>query len=62
MSISIVATEKGPKALGPYSQAVKCGNLVFLSGCIPVNPATNETVTGSITEQTKQVFTNMKNV
>ena len=62
MSISIVATENAPAALGPYSQGVKVGNLLFCSGSIPAIPKTGEIVTGSITEQTKQAFSNMKAV
>ena len=59
----IIFTEKAPAAIGPYSQAVEAkGSMVFLSGQIPVNPATGEVVEGGITEQTTQVFENIKNV
>ena len=55
----IVATERAPRAIGPYSQAVRTGNFLFASGQIPIDPATGEFVAGGITEQTEQV---MKNV
>ena len=52
----VIATEKAPAAIGPYSQAIEVNGMVFLSGQIPVNPATGEVVEGGITEQTTQVF------
>lgn len=55
-------TEKAPAAIGPYSQAIEANGMVFLSGQIPVDPATGEFVEGGITEQTTQVFENIKNV
>ena len=58
----VIFTEKAPAAIGPYSQAVEVNGMVFLSGQIPVNPATGEVVEGGITEQTTQVFENIKNV
>jgi len=54
-----VATDKAPWAIGPYSQAVVAGNLVFLSGQIPVEPSTNQVVKGDITAQTQQVIQNI---
>ena len=48
----IISTEKAPAAIGPYSQAVKAGNLLFISGQIPVDPATGEVVEATIQAQT----------
>ena len=58
----VIFTEKAPAAIGPYSQAIEANGMVFLSGQIPVNPATGEFVEGGIKEQTVQVFENIKNV
>ncbi len=58
----VVSTEKAPGAIGPYSQAIKVGNQVFLSGQIPIDPATGEFVLGDITEQTGQVLRNLSAV
>ncbi len=55
----IIATDRAPRAIGPYSQAVRAGNLVFASGQIPIDPATGEFVTGGIAEQTEQVLRNL---
>lgn len=55
----IVATERAPRAIGPYSQAVRSGNFLFASGQIPIDPATGEFVAGGITEQTEQVMRNV---
>ena len=52
-------TSKAPKALGPYSQAVKAGNLVFISGQIPLEPDTQEIVAGGIEAQISQAFANL---
>ncbi|MCM8760511.1 MAG: RidA family protein [Candidatus Omnitrophica bacterium] len=54
-----VSTDKAPWAVGPYSQAVVAGNLVFLSGQIAIDPATNQMVKGDITVQTHQVIQNI---
>jgi len=54
-----VSTPNAPAAIGPYSQAVKSGNLLFLSGQIPLDPATGALVPGGIEAQTRQVFTNI---
>jgi len=59
MRKQIIATEHAPKAIGPYSQAVDFGGLVFLSGQIPLDPATGNLVTGGATEQTRQVMENL---
>jgi 2-iminobutanoate/2-iminopropanoate deaminase len=48
-----------PAAIGPYSQAIKSGNLLFLSGQIPLDPATGQIVSGGIEAQTRQVFANI---
>ena len=55
----IIATADAPQAIGPYSQAVRAGNLVFASGQIPLDPATKEFVPGGIAEQTEQVLKNL---
>src|SRR5438552_11371040 len=55
----IIATDQAPKAIGPYSQAVSAGNLVFASGQIPIDPGTGEFVPGGIAEQTEQVLKNL---
>lgn len=54
-----IFTEKAPAAIGPYSQAVKAGNLVFTSGQIPLDPATGSVVAGGIAEQTERVMRNL---
>ena len=58
----IVYTEKAPKALGPYSQAIRTENLVFAAGQIGVDPATTQLVEGGIEAQARQALTNLKNV
>src|SRR5947207_7627831 len=55
----IIATEEAPRAIGPYSQAVRAGNFVFASWQIPIDPATGEFVPGGIAEQTAQVLKNL---
>jgi 2-iminobutanoate/2-iminopropanoate deaminase len=60
MSRTVIATDKAPAAIGPYSQAVRVGNLVFTAGQIPLDPATQQVVASGITEQTTQVFENLK--
>jgi 2-iminobutanoate/2-iminopropanoate deaminase len=57
-----IASELAPKAIGPYSQAVVSNGLAFLSGQIPLDPATGTLVEGDIAEQTEQVLENIKNV
>ena len=56
----IIATDKAPAAIGPYSQAVKVGNLLFTSGMIPINPATNTLVEGGIEVQAERALQNVK--
>ena len=58
----IVQTERAPHAIGPYSQAVRAGDLIFASGQIPTDPATGEFVAGGVAEQTEQVLRNLSAV
>ena len=58
----IIATDKAPAAIGPYSQAVKVGNLLFTSGMIPIDPATNTLVEGGIEVQAERALQNVKNL
>ena len=62
MTKTIIHTEHAPAAIGPYSQAVRVGQTVYLSGQIPLVPETGALLQGSIEEQTRQVFDNMKAV
>ncbi|MBR6173398.1 MAG: RidA family protein [Eubacterium sp.] len=55
----IIATDKAPQAIGPYSQAVRTGNLLFTSGMIPIDPATNTLVEGGIEIQARQAIGNL---
>ena len=55
-----IITKKAPAAIGPYSQAIQVGNLVYTSGQIPIDPATGAFVEGGIKEQTRQSLTNVK--
>ena len=55
-----ISTKKAPAAIGPYSQAIRVGNLVYTSGQIPIAPATGAFVEGGIKEQTRQSLTNVK--
>lgn len=57
--LQVVTTDRAPKAAGPYSQAVKYNKMVFVSGQIPINPANGQLITGSITDQTRQVLSNV---
>lgn len=56
----IIHSTKAPKAIGPYSQAVKVGSWLFISGQIPIDPASGEMVSGDIMEQTDRVMKNIK--
>lgn len=60
MSKQIINTEKAPSPIGPYNQSVKAGNLLFISGQIPLNPATNEIISGDIIHETQQVMNNLE--
>jgi 2-iminobutanoate/2-iminopropanoate deaminase len=55
----IIHTEKAPAAIGPYSQAIEINGTLYISGQVPVNPATGKVVEGGITEQTQQVMKNI---
>ena len=56
----VISTTKAPAAIGPYSQAIQVGNLVYTSGQIPIDPTTGNFVKGGIKEQTRQSLTNVK--
>lgn len=58
----IISTEKAPGAIGPYSQAIKTGGMVYCSGQIPIDPVTGEFVSDDVTEQTEQVLKNLSAV
>jgi len=58
----IVSTEHAPKAIGPYSQAVVANGMAYLSGQIPLDPATNQLIEGGIAQQTERVLENLKAV
>ena len=58
--MKVISTTKAPAAIGPYSQAIKVGNLVYTSGQIPIDPTTGVFVEGGIKEQTRQSLTNVK--
>ncbi|MDD7388680.1 MAG: RidA family protein [Lachnospiraceae bacterium] len=58
----ILNTEKAPAAIGPYSQAVKAGDVVFVSGQLPIDPATGAFAGDDIKSQTRQSLTNIKNI
>ena len=60
MSPEAITTGRAPAAIGPYSQAIRAGNLVFTAGQIPLDPLTGQVVTGGIQEQTAQVLENLK--
>ena len=59
MTRQIIATDKAPKAIGPYSQAVSANGFLFTSGQIPLDPSTGQLVTGTIEAQAHQVFKNL---
>lgn len=56
----VISTDKAPAAIGPYSQAVECGGMVYTSGMIPIDPATGELVTGSVEAQAEQAISNLE--
>lgn len=62
MKKRVIETTKAPMPIGPYSQAIQAGNLLFLSGQIAIDPATGEVVMGSVEEQTALVIENIKQV
>jgi 2-iminobutanoate/2-iminopropanoate deaminase len=56
----VVATDRGPKAIGPYSQAIKANGFIHTAGQIPLDPATGQIVSGDTSQQTKRVLENLK--
>ena len=60
--IETVATDRGPQAIGPYSQAIRANGFIFLSGQIPLDPKTQEVVKGDVSVQTERVLENLKAV
>jgi 2-iminobutanoate/2-iminopropanoate deaminase len=62
MSKTVITTDKAPAAIGPYSQGMRTGNLIFTAGQIPLDPATQQVVAEGITGQTTQVLENLKAV
>jgi reactive intermediate/imine deaminase len=62
MTRTIIHSDRAPKAIGPYSQAVRSGNTLYLSGQTPLDATTGELVAGDISAQTRQVFENLKAV
>jgi len=56
----IIQTEKAPKPIGPYSQAVKAGDFLFISGQVAIDPATNEVINGNIKDETHRVMKNIQ--
>ena len=58
----VIATNDGPKAIGPYSQAIKANGLVFLSGQISLDPATQQLVAGDVAAQTERVLQNITGI
>ncbi|BAV09204.1 2-iminobutanoate/2-iminopropanoate deaminase [Filimonas lacunae] len=62
MPKQIIYTDKAPAPIGPYSQAVKAGDILFVSGQVAIDPATNEVITGTITEEAHQVMKNLEAV
>ena len=57
-----ISTDKAPKAIGPYEQAIKIGDFVYTAGQIPIDPQTGNLIAGTIAEQTRQVLENLKAV
>jgi len=62
MKKEIISTNNAPEAIGPYSQAVKVGSMIYTSGQIPINPKTGEMVSDSIEEEARQAMENLKAV
>lgn len=58
--MNVISTEKAPLPVGPYSQAIKAGNFLFVSGQAPIDPGTKKVVAGDIEAQTKQVLENLR--
>ena len=62
MQKEVISTDKAPAAIGPYSQGIRAGSFIFVSGQIPIDPVSGELVCGHIKEQTRQVLENLKNI
>ncbi len=62
MEKKVIETQSAPKAIGPYSQAIRAGKFLFLSGQIPLDPKTGELVKGDIDQQTKRILENIKGI
>src|ERR1700752_1801288 len=60
MSKTVVSTSSAPKAVGPYSQGIRCGNLVFTAGQAALDPSTQQMISGGIEEQTRRTLENLK--
>ncbi len=58
----VISTTNAPQAIGPYSQGIRAGALIFVSGQIPINPATGEVIDGDIRTQTRRVIENLKGI
>jgi len=62
MKIETITTDKAPAAIGPYSQAIRCGNFIYTSGAIPVDPVSGEVVAGGVVKQAEQALENLAQV
>ncbi|BDD89360.1 RidA family protein [Desulfofustis limnaeus] len=62
MANQAITTDSAPRAIGPYSQAIKAGSLLFISGQLPIDPESGTLLNGSIEEQTKRIMVNLKSV
>jgi 2-iminobutanoate/2-iminopropanoate deaminase len=62
MKMRIASTDKAPKVIGPYSQAVICNGFAFLSGQIPLNPESGQIIPGNVADQTERVLENLKSI
>jgi 2-iminobutanoate/2-iminopropanoate deaminase len=62
MHRTVISTERAPAAIGPYSQAIAAGSLIFLSGQLPIDPATGALIDGDIAAMTRQIFRNIETV
>ena len=59
---TVISTDNAPKAIGPYSQAIKANGFIFLSGQIPVDPSTQQLITGDVAAQTERVLRNIEGI
>jgi len=62
MHRTVISTERAPAAIGPYSQAIAAGSLIFLSGQLPIDPVTGALIDGDIAAMTRQIFRNIETV